>query len=62
MQLIWASAAEGEQLASAIDKMVDDVKRVGPLGWSDNWKENGERLEALQNIVKEHDEAMEVPV
>jgi F420-non-reducing hydrogenase iron-sulfur subunit len=61
VQLVWASAAEGQQLAEAIDKLVEDVKVLGPLGWSKNWDENGERLEALQDIVNEHNEAMEVP-
>ncbi len=61
VQLVWASAAEGQQLAEAIDTLVDDVKELGPLGWSKNWDENGERLQALQDIVNEHDEAMEVP-
>jgi F420-non-reducing hydrogenase iron-sulfur subunit len=60
VQLVWASAAEGQQLAEAIDKLVADVKELGPLGWSRNWDENGDRLEALQDIVNEHKEAMEV--
>jgi F420-non-reducing hydrogenase iron-sulfur subunit len=60
IQLIWASAAEGQQLAEAIDKMVEEVRELGPLGWSNNWEENGERLQALEDIVKEHEEAMEV--
>jgi F420-non-reducing hydrogenase iron-sulfur subunit len=59
-QLVWASAAEGQQLAEAIDQLVADVKKLGPLGWPDNWRENGHRLEALKEIVKEHQEAMEV--
>ncbi len=61
VQLVWASAAEGQQLADAIDKMVAEIKELGPLGWSDNWAENGERIKALEDIVKEHEEAMEVP-
>ena len=61
VQLVWASAAEGQRLAEAITKLVDDVKRLGPLHWPANWQENGERLQALEEIVKEHEEAMEVP-
>ncbi|MFW6169448.1 MAG: hydrogenase iron-sulfur subunit [Planctomycetota bacterium] len=61
VQLVWASAAEGQYLADSIDKLVADVKELGPLGWSRNWEENGERIEALQDIVNEHNEAMEVP-
>ncbi len=61
VQLVWASAAEGQQLAEAIDKLVASVKALGPLGWSRNWAENGERIQALEDIVNEHNEAMEVP-
>jgi F420-non-reducing hydrogenase iron-sulfur subunit len=61
VQLVWASAAEGQRLAECIDKLVSDVKRLGPLRWPTNLQENGQRLEALQEIVKEHEEAMEVP-
>lgn len=61
VQLVWASAAEGQQLADAIDKMVADIKPLGPLGWSKGWEENGQRLKALEDIVHEHQEAMEVP-
>jgi F420-non-reducing hydrogenase iron-sulfur subunit len=59
-RLIWASAAEGQQLAEAVDKFVEDVRKLGPLNWSANWHENGDRAEALQAIVKEHEEALEV--
>lgn len=62
VQLVWASAAEGQQLAEAVDKMVAEVKALGPLGWANNWQENGERLQALEDIVHEHAAAMEVPV
>ncbi len=60
VRLVWASAAEGQQLAEAIDELVADVKRLGPLHWPQNWNENGERQKALDDIVKEHEEAMEV--
>ena len=59
-RLIWASAAEGQQLAEAITGMVEDVRKLGPLAWAANWQENGQRLEALEAIVHEHAEAMEV--
>jgi F420-non-reducing hydrogenase iron-sulfur subunit len=60
VRLVWASAAEGQQLAEAIDALVEDVRRLGPLGWPAQWRENGERLEALERIVHERQEAMEV--
>jgi F420-non-reducing hydrogenase iron-sulfur subunit len=61
VQLVWASAAEGQQLAEAIDKLVADIKALGPLNWSKNWAENGDRIKALEDIVNEHKEALEVP-
>jgi F420-non-reducing hydrogenase iron-sulfur subunit len=61
VQLVWASAAEGQQLADAIDKMVAEVRELGPLNWAQNWDEDGDRLKALEDIVKEHQQAMEVP-
>jgi F420-non-reducing hydrogenase iron-sulfur subunit len=60
LRLVWASAAEGQQLAEAIDRFVDDVRALGPLRWPGLWHENGQRLEALESIVKEHQAAMEV--
>lgn len=60
VRLVWASAAEGQQLAEAIDKMVADVRKLGPLNWGRNWEEGPARLEALEEIVHEHAEAMEV--
>jgi F420-non-reducing hydrogenase iron-sulfur subunit len=61
LRLVWASAAEGQQLAEAIEKLVADVRRLGPLNWPKCWEENGHRLEALKKIAHEHAEAMEVP-
>jgi F420-non-reducing hydrogenase iron-sulfur subunit len=60
LRLVWASAAEGQQLAEAIDQLAADVRKLGPLNWSQNWEENGQRLAALEEIVHEHAEAMEV--
>lgn len=33
VKLLWASAAEGVILAQEVDKMVADVKALGPLNW-----------------------------
>ena len=60
VRLVWASAAEGQLLSEHIDKFVEDVRKLGPLNWQQNWAENGERQHALEAIVKEHAEAMEV--
>ena len=61
VRLQWASAAEGVQLAAAINEMVDQVRTLGPLNWSGNWSENGEVEAAIERLAEEHAEAMEVP-
>ena len=33
VQLVWASAAEGERLASEMTRIVDEVRALGPLDW-----------------------------
>jgi F420-non-reducing hydrogenase iron-sulfur subunit len=33
LQLIWASAAEGQRLAGEIARMTEEVRAVGPLDW-----------------------------
>ena len=60
VRLLWASAAEGQQFAEAIDKLVEDVRKLGPLRWPGNWAEDGHRQEAIAAIAKEHQEAIEV--
>jgi F420-non-reducing hydrogenase iron-sulfur subunit len=60
VRLVWASAAEGDRLARAVDELARDVKRLGPLRWSENWREDGERLAALGRMASEHAERMEV--
>lgn len=60
VRLQWASAAEGAQLARAINEMVDQVRVLGPLNWSGNWSENGEVEAAIKRLAEEHAEAMEV--
>jgi F420-non-reducing hydrogenase iron-sulfur subunit len=62
LRLVWASAAEGQHLADSIDEFVAELRKLGPLNWKANWEENGQRLEALEAIVGEHAEAMEVLV
>jgi F420-non-reducing hydrogenase iron-sulfur subunit len=60
LRLVWASAAEGQQLAEAVDQMVEDVRKLGPLNWRHNWQEGADREEALDSIPKERAELMEV--
>lgn len=32
-QLVWASSAEAHKLAEAIDRVVDEIRQLGPLDW-----------------------------
>jgi F420-non-reducing hydrogenase iron-sulfur subunit len=61
VRLQWASAAEGIQLATAINEMIDEVRELGPLNWPARWSENGKIEAAIQKLTVEHAEAMEVP-
>jgi len=33
VQLVWASAAEGVRLANEINRVVEEVRKLGPLNW-----------------------------
>ena len=35
VQLVWASAAEGQRLANEITRMVEEIRALGPLNWPD---------------------------
>ncbi len=35
VQLVWASASEGKQLAEAVDRMTETLRTLGPLQWKD---------------------------
>jgi F420-non-reducing hydrogenase iron-sulfur subunit len=61
VRLQWASAAEGVQLAEAINEMVEQVRNLGPLNWPSNWSEDGQIEAAIEALAEEHAEAMEVP-
>jgi len=61
VRLEWVSASEGDRFAVVVREFTEAIRNLGPLRWSDNWAENGEHQAALERIVHEHDEAMEVP-
>jgi F420-non-reducing hydrogenase iron-sulfur subunit len=52
IRLQWASAAEGARLAAAIDEMVEQVRALGPLNWSQYWTENGEYEGAIEALAE----------
>lgn len=33
VQLVWAAASEGKQLAEAVDRMTEQLRALGPLRW-----------------------------
>ncbi|HLF26535.1 MAG TPA: hydrogenase iron-sulfur subunit [Anaerolineae bacterium] len=45
LRLVWASAAEGVQLAQEITHMVEEVRALGPLNWG---KDEGGRTNPLR--------------
>lgn len=45
LKLIWASAAEGLQLATEITKFIEEIRQLGPLNWP-KWQ-----AEALETVA-----------
>lgn len=63
VRLQWASAAEANVLAAAIDEFIGQLRELGPLNWSQNVREDPAAIQQLMDeIAHEHEEAMEVPV
>ena len=62
IHLQWASAAEGAALAEAIRDLVDRIKALGPMDWTQNWLPDEEAEAAIGSLAEEHAEAMEVAV
>lgn len=52
VRLVWASAAEGVQLAQAIGDMVEEIRALGPLNWMRGASVNGSRAE-LETVAEE---------
>jgi F420-non-reducing hydrogenase iron-sulfur subunit len=50
VQLVWASAAEGVKLAQEINRMVEEIRALGPLNWGKN-----------ESILPVQETALEVP-
>ena len=60
VRLQWASAAEGALLAKAVDEMVEQVRALGPLNWSQHWMENGEYEGAIEALAEATPEGKEM--
>lgn len=58
VRLVWASAAEGAQLAQAIGDMVDEIRALGPLNWMGRASSNG--AAALETVAEEATASVEV--
>ena len=61
LHLVWASAAEGRQLARIIDDMVREVRELGPLDWPGRLIDDGERVVAPESAVTEQAGLTETP-
>jgi len=53
VQLVWASASEGNVLAAAVDRMTNQLRALGPLRWNEQVLGDGNgRLEpALEELA-----------
>jgi len=60
VRLVWASAAEAARLAEEIDRMVEEIRTLGPLRWPSTAGHDGAHLHDVERILHEHAEAMEV--
>ncbi len=60
-RLIWASAAEGAQLAAEFDRAVEEIRALGPLDWPGTPESPVDTDTVIARIREEHAEAMEVP-
>jgi F420-non-reducing hydrogenase iron-sulfur subunit len=54
LKLVWASAAEGVRLANEIGTFVEEIRKQGPLGWSQALREqygklSDHEISALEN-------------
>ena len=52
LKLVWASAAEGVKLAQEINVLVEEVRKLGPLGWG--------KKKPIDQILEPHPELEEV--
>jgi F420-non-reducing hydrogenase iron-sulfur subunit len=50
IKLIWASAAEGMQLAHEITHFVEEIRALGPLNWP-HWDAVGIEPEPVREVI-----------
>jgi F420-non-reducing hydrogenase iron-sulfur subunit len=51
VRLEWISAAEGEKVKSVINRMVEEIKKLGPLGMPGKFASWDQELRHLQDLV-----------
>ena len=61
LRLVWASAAEGQRLAEAIDRTVEEIRVLGPLPGPRVAVEDAARREALGELERQRSNVEEVP-
>jgi F420-non-reducing hydrogenase iron-sulfur subunit len=61
IRLVWASAAEGNILAEEIDRMVAQVKALGPLNWNKDGRQSAEDGNVESSAVGHPSAQREVP-
>jgi F420-non-reducing hydrogenase iron-sulfur subunit len=55
VKLVWASAAEGARFAEEVGRMVEEVRRLGPLNWPAVAADGGEPVAAQTNGGHAHE-------
>jgi F420-non-reducing hydrogenase iron-sulfur subunit len=57
VQLVWASASEGNMLADAVNRMTEEVRALGPLQWRETvLSENGRKPVEAAEVETELEE------
>jgi F420-non-reducing hydrogenase iron-sulfur subunit len=57
VRLEWISAAEGEKVKKVINEMVEQVRKLGPLGLPGKFKSWDEEVNTLSQHIKSQEEA-----
>ena len=61
VQIVWASASEGNLLAETVDRMTESLRVLGPLRWSDTvLHEDGQETPEIEMHIAAHPVAEEV--
>ena len=53
VRLEWISAAEGEKVKVVMNEMVEQLKKLGPLGMPEKFRDWDQEMEALEHKINE---------